>query len=663
MDRDPVSQSDTLRDARRQLYARGQVSRQRSTTTLTDKTIDVSRQWKLSQPKPKQVSAPQTPVAQVRTQKPATTHTNTAPIPAAQPAIPETVPSRPQRRTRKRFRRIVLLGSLCIFLLGVGLSGVYMYLGGNEISGDQLTLSLDGPFSAGGGEPVTLRFTVGNENAVPIENATLVVLYPPGTQSVGATPRSLTVERIPLNALVPGEISSIPLDVAFFNEEQSSQTVEATLEYTIEGSNSTFYRDLDPLTIALSSAPLLIRVDSVDKVAAGQTVNIMMTLVSNASTPLQDVLVSLDYPNGFQYQTAEPLPVFNDNVWRVDEIAPNQEVPIVLQGRIDGFADESLQINIDAGTAAATNEFLVDTALAETSIDFFIERPFVTVTPFISGETASPVLLRQEEAANVSIALTNTLPESVYDVRVEVTPSGNVLSTNSISSGSGFYDSNTGTVRWEVANNSSFQTVRPGESRTISFGVNPTTVTAAGQFDITANVYARRVAEPNAAEQLIGTANINAKYSSIPFVGSQVGRAVTASGPLPPEVGQTTTYTLTLVAEAGMNGLSDAIVETTLPVYMSFVGTDDSTIIHNPVSQQIRWNVGDLAANERRNTTFQVSITPSTSQQGRTPVLMNRQTLSGTDVFTRERLQAVADPVDAELSTELGFPEENGIVQ
>ncbi len=71
---------------------------------------------------------------------------------------------------------------------------------------------------------------------------------------------------------------------------------------------------------------------------------------------------------------------------------------------------------------------------------------------------------------------------------------------------------------------------------------------------------------------------------------------------------------------------------------------------------------GNITAGERKEVSFQVSITPSTSQVGRTPTLLQSQTLRATDRFTGTRLQAQADPVYTELSPEAGFEEDNGIV-
>jgi len=459
----------------------------------------------------------------------------------------------------------------------------------------------------------------------------------------------------------------VPVAVAVFGEEQSEQQITATLEYRIAGSNGTFYKEAEPLAFSITSSPLLVRVESVEKVASGQIVDVTMTLISNASSPLQDILVSADYPNGFRYESSEPTPVFGENVWRIEELLPQESKTIDLTGVVLGLTEETFRINVDAGPAMPDNPYIVGSVLVETGIDFFIERPFIQVVTQINREEGS-VVLSEGEVSTVDIEVTNTLDETVYDMLVEVVPGGNILDEQSIRSSSGFYDSNSGTVRWEVSNNSRFAVVRPGESRQLSFTVRPIDPRSTAAYDLVVNVYARRVAERSAAEQLIGTAETGVKFSSSIFIGSQAGHnngIFGDRGPIPPTVGEESTYTLTLVAEAGVNDLVDAVVNTSLPVYIDWLNVvaGEGELVYNPVSQQLEWQAGNILSGARKEVSFQVAIRPSVSQLGISPVLLNSQILRATDRFTDERLQEDAEPVYTELSTEFGFPEDNGIVQ
>ena len=640
-----VHDSEQLDALRRKLYARSSAANAIEQHGLTDQPVDVSRNWDLPKPKP------------VKTED------------LRQAVTPDAVQAEaPPAKPRRRYRTVILVASLLIFIFGVGLSSLYLYFGGNQISSEQIAITLDGPFTVGGGEVIDLQIGISNDNDVPIESATLILKYPPGTRSVGEAPRNLFEERIPIRDIAAGEARNVPVRVVVFGEEQSTQSISASLEYRIIGSSGTFYKDAEPLQFSISSSPLVVRLESVEKVASGQTVDVTMTVISNASSPLRDILVSAEYPNGFRFESSDPSPVFGNNIWRVEELMPEESQQITFTGVVVGLTEESFRINVDAGPAQPDNPYLVGSVLTETSLDFFIERPFIDVVTSIDGESEGPVVVAESAVSQVRVDVTNTLEETIYDMLVEVIPGGNALSDTSIQSSNGFYDSNSGTVRWEVSNNSSFAAVRPGESRSLVFSVSPASPRATASYDLVVNVYARRVAERSAAEQLIGTTLVEAKYSSVLFTGSQAGHnngIFSDAGPIPPTVGERTTYTLTMVAEAGVNDLTDAVMTTSLPVYIDWLDSTqgDGEIIYNTVSKQIEWRAGNILSDARKEISFQVGFTPSISQANQTPVLLDKQTLRATDRFTGERLQAEAEQVYTELSTEAGYAEENGKVQ
>lgn len=629
-----VREGDRLQDMRRRLYARTSAEESVAQAGLTDHPVDVSRNWNV-------------PVS---------------PSPDELVIEASSEPDKP----RRRYRTVILVASLLIFIFGVGLSSIYLYFGGNQISSAQIAVSLNGPLSVGGGEVLDLQVGLANENEVTIESATLILTYPPGTRSVGDVPRSVFEERIPVTDLTPGEVRTVPVRVAVFGEEQSEHMINATLEYRIAGSNGTFYKDADPLSYTISSSPISVRVAHVEKVVSGQTIDVTITVASNASTPQDDLLLVVDTPTGFLFESAQPAPVFGETVWSLDTLEPGGTAQVVLRGMVTGLTEEAFRINLDVGPQQLDNQFLLGSVLSEASADFTIERAFIDVQTTIDDVVNGTAVLAEGRTSQVKIDVTNTLDQTVYDLLVEVIPGGNSLTEESISANSGFFDSNTGTVRWEVANNSTFAEVNPGDSRALSFSVTPASARSTASYDLVVNVYARRVAEVSASEQLLGTSQAAVKFNSAIFTGAQAGRGgvFTDTGVIPPVVGSQTTYTLTMVAEAGVNDISDTVVRTSLPVYVDWLEQTqgDGEVTFNPVSNELEWLPGNISANSRKELSFQVGFTPSVSQVGSSPTLLNQQVFTGIDRFTDARLRATSDSVATELSTEAGYPEENGRV-
>jgi len=644
----PVESKEQIEEMRRRLYDRSGALGNSQRHDLSDTKIDVSRNWDVNK---------KTPIED----KPPLKETE------AVPRVDKVEGEPPVQNKNRGYRRFVFIGSLIIFVVTAGLASLFLYFGGNQISSSNIALEITGPGFIGGGEVVDLQITVQNQNEVTLNSVNLILKYPAGTRSVEDSPRNLYEERIPLDDIEPGEIIERPLKVAVFGEEGSEKTITAALEYRVEGSNGTFSKDSVPVSFKISSSPLVLRIENLEKVASGQVVDVTMTAVSNASTPLTDLLIYASYPNGFTFEKSDPDPVFGQNVWKIDELLPEEEISIEVQGVVTGLTEETFRINFSTGPADPDNPYMVGSTLAEGTADFLIERPFINIDLAVNQKTGPEVVLAEGADSDVIVNITNTLDETVYDMIVEVIPAGNALSENSIRSSSGFYDSNNETVRWEVSNNSSFDRILPGDSRQLQFSVRPGTVRTTASYDLVVNVYARRVAETSAQETLIGTKRIEAKYSSNVQVGSQASRSsgqITDIGPIPPKVGETTTYTVTVVAEAGANDITNGVIETSLPLYVEWLDnySAEGEVIYNSVSKKIQWNVGNVSARERKELTFQVGIKPSTSQVGSNPTLINSQSMRANDRFTGALLQDSSPAVTTELSTEMGFAEDNGRV-
>ncbi|MEY3784234.1 MAG: hypothetical protein RLZZ230_556 [Candidatus Parcubacteria bacterium] len=644
-----IQDEEQIEEMRKRLYDRGSEVEKTVRHELSETKVDITRDWAATK------SDRRTSDLRVGM--------TAAPADSRADAEDGFITEKPKRR----YRTFIMLGSFIIFALVAVVTGLYVYFGGNSVSGDNIKIAIEGKSLIGGGEQMDFQVAVTNDNSVSIEAATLIVKYPPGTKSTGDSPHNVYEERIPLNQIAPGATQNIPLQVLVYGEENAEQIISATLEYRITGSNGTFNKEAPTLAYRISSSPLTIRVDNIEKVASGQLIDVVVTIDSNASTPLNDILLVASYPDGFSLDTADPEPSYGKNVWKIKELLPEQSVQIKLRGVVSGLTEEQLHINFQAGPANVDNQFVVDAVLDELQVGFQIEQPFIDVDIAIDNDHDRAAVVGEGKESYVNLVVKNTLSETVYDMAVEVVLAGNALDEKSIKNSDGFYDSNKGTIRWEVSNNDTFARILPGDSRLLKFSVVPNSLRTAATYGLEVNVYARRVADSSALETLIGSNKAEAKYSTHVALSSQVGRnssRFTDSGPIPPQVGEVTTYTLTMVAEAGANDVSGVVVETSLPLYVNWLNEVEAngSVIYNDVSKQIEWKVGDMKQGERKEANFQVSFTPSVSQIRSTAVLLNKQNLKAEDGFTKSLLQDSVLPVTTELSTEMGFIKGNGVV-
>ena len=647
----PLKDQAQIDEIRRRLYERGAKSGVTPRHSLSKVAQSPQTQW------PGQKPLPQPDVYPV----------DHRPEVLDEPTIDVHAPSASKRRFSFTFRNVMLFGALGAFLLAILFSSLYLLFGNNPISNKNINIVINAPLTIGGGEVMDIQVSVTNENKVPIESAVLIVNYPAGSKSTDIPAKDLYEERITLNRIAAGENINIPLKAVMYGEENQERQIKATIEYRLVESNGTFYKESEPLTFKISSSPVVIRVESIKKVSAGQDIEVKLTIQSNASTPLKDVLVTANYPTNFDFSSAQPNQIFRESAWLIKELLPETSTTIVIKGGIIGKQTEEFQIQFSAGTPQQDNQFMIGSVLANATVDFIIEQPFIDVGIGVNNLTTEIVTLPTGQDTQVEVSVQNTLDQSLYDMAVEVAVKGNILVRENVQVNKGYYDSVKDVIRFDPSGDKSLAAVAPGATKKFVFTLKPGDQKSTPSYTLTANAYARRVNETSATEQLVGTAKTEVKFTSSVAITRNVGRAVpgfTDIGPIPPAPDTKTSYTVTLSAGAGGNDVTGGVLTTSLPQYVSWenLSSGDGSLAFNPVSKELTWTVGEIKAGAKKTTTFQIALLPSQNQIGTTPAVIGSQRFRATDRFTSEIVRAEAPPASSELTIESGFEENNGQV-
>jgi len=571
-------------------------------------------------------------------------------------------------KKKRSYRAIILLASLLIFIVAALASSIYLFFGANQISANNINIAMSAPFAIGGGDVLPIQLSVTNQNSVAIESAVIILNYPAGTKSADEQGKDLFEERLPVNEVKAGEVINIPTSVILFGEENEDKEIRAKIEYRVVNSNGTFFKEADPITVKINSSPLALSVASVQRVSSGQEMDVTLTLRSNSANPMRRVLVSATFPNSFSFIRSEPVPSYGQNEWLFDEILPNETYTIKMRGLVSGVTGEKAEMQFRAGNPRADNQYVMGSALSQTKTEYTIEQAFIETVVVINGSRNNPVILNPGQDTTVVVAVKNTLSEPVYDMRVEITPKGNAFSDRGLNIRSGFYSSLNQTINWEISGMPSLEQVNSGQSRNFKFTVKkPDTNLSNAEFDVSVKVFARRVSESRASEEMIGTAIGTVRYSSVINLAREVAfknNPFSDRGPVPPVANQSTSYTLTLEARAGVNEVTGGLLTTSLPQHVTWLNKTqgEGTVEFNPVSKQLRWDVGSISARGSKQIQFQVSLLPSVTHIGRTLTLLEPQDFRAVDSFTGANLQVRGERMTSELSGELGFAEGNGRV-
>ena len=276
-------------------------------------------------------------------------------------------------RKKKKYRFWILLGGLLFFALSMLVAVFFLLSGDNNIDGKNISIELSGPFSVRGGEEISVEVAIFNQNPVPIESTVLIIEYPLGSQSVSNVGQEIFNERISLGTISPGETLTVPLEALIIGEESEEKEIKVGVDYRVEGSNSTFYKDAEPFGFKVSSSPIVLKLDGLQALSSGQEYEATLTVESNATTPLNNVLVRAEYPPSFDFSQSDPQPVSADNIWSIGNLNPGDKHTIDIKGILSGEEKSEQAFTFSLGLANNRNPFILDSALTKVSDSVLIE--------------------------------------------------------------------------------------------------------------------------------------------------------------------------------------------------------------------------------------------------------------------------------------------------
>ncbi len=142
-----------------------------------------------------------------------------------------------------------------------------------------------------------------------------------------------------------------------------------------------------------------------------------------------------------------------------------------------------------------------------------------------------------------------------------------------------------------------------------------------------------------------------------------------ADGALPPKVGTETKYQITMSVENTHNEITGAKFVAKIPFYVNWVGkvTKNEKVAYNPDTREVIWTLGNVVAGAGNTTALrsaeiQLSITPSLSQLGSSPTLINEATLTGYDDFAKVDVKVNKGSLNTVLNNDPMFPSGGGSV-
>jgi hypothetical protein len=434
-----------------------------------------------------------------------------------------------------------------------------------------------------GGELTPLTLDIRNRNTVPLESTSVTLSYKQGSGSLDEQDK--IQEKKELGTISSKELKTLHYNVTLYGSESETRDITLKLEYKVAGSGALFTK-LVTVPVILRTPPISVGIDGPDKLSIGQNGTFTFTVRNNAATTSVPSVLKLQLPGNFTIESTTPKPIARSTSWNISKLAKGESQTVTVTGSFEGKQG-------DTGTLLAKVGLVGDLA-TEIGIVFASETRDVTLrssplvlTESLTTDSSLSDVIKYGDHARVVINYLNGSTESLEDVSITVSISGDAAVYNSIDPTSGYYDSIAKTITWNKATLPELAVLPPNGQGTLTLTIP---IVAKGNNSPTLKVDVAGVATAKITDDVV--ASVTKSYSvsgSATLVASTQYKtsSFANSGPIPPQPNKDTTYTVNLKVSA-QNAIGNTKVSFTLPVYATWRNmTSDPTITYDSVQNFI----------------------------------------------------------------------------
>lgn len=560
---------------------------------------------------------------------------------------------------RRKLTKKRLLGYFVIaflFMLAVAsVAGFFIFNRGQSTSGDSIQLTIAAPKEVASGEEVLFEVTYLNKENVTISEADVTVLYPEGFHFSRSEPEAVNESHTfwQLKTIPSGAGGQIKIYGQIIGEIDETKTFQATMDYTPSNFSSTF-KEKASHSLEITSSIFDLALEAPLRIVSGQDTEIEITVKNNSDINLSNVKVMATYPENFLIKNSSPKALDDEKSWFYKELKTNEEQIIVLQGVFNGEPGDTQEMKMQLGIVMNNGEFRLQN---EKSALIFLVKPELNLQLTIDG-------YNQENSANLGDILEYKITyQNASDLKLEnivlqaqFDSSTQILDFESIEDANkGIIDEEQKTITWSAEEMDELASIVPRAEGSFAVAI-PIVSSLSPQKSTDNNFSVDTFVKVNSLEAE-DTGNFEAMSESNHVtikMNSKVNLQAEAryysdefeklgSGPLPPMVGEATTYRIFWSVSNLYNDLKNAEISTVLPEDVSwngnYSGSSDTKVTFDRKTRTVTWKIQNLSANSGTllpiaEATFDISITPTLQQVGRLVMLTQKSVLNARDSFT-----------------------------
>ena len=540
----------------------------------------------------------------------------------------------------------------------------FWYYQKNFYSKESIKLEILGPETAETTEEIEYIVKYKNNGNIRVEEPILIFEYPNGSILENNAELRQTIEEKELgSAIYPGEEKIFKFKARLMGRENEPKTAKAWLSYRPKNLKAK-YESETSFTTQISKVPLTFEFDLPTKIEANKEIEFRLNYFSISEYPLSDLTIKIEYPNDFEFIESNPQALENIE-WNINSLNKTQGGRIEILGKLFGNTGEQKLFKAELGIWK-NGEFIL---LKQIFKGVEIIEPSIFVSQQINGNPEYVANLG--ELLHYEIFFKNIGEKALTNLFLVAKLEGNAYDFNSIKAPYADFNTGDNSIIFDWKKIPELQFLDGFEEGVVEFWIN-----LKPEMDIQ-NSKNKNLSIKNKvylSQQYEFATKINTKLEtkqSVFYEDEVFGN----TGPVPPKIGEATTYTVMWNLKNYYNDVKNAKIKAVLPLTVELTGKifpeeQETKFAFDPLSREIVWEIGDLIAGQgilqeldSPNIAFQIKFIPDSEQAEQTAELMSATEFSAEDIFTGQILTVNSEAINTDLPDDETISHEQGIIE
>jgi len=593
-----------------------------------------------------------------------------------------------QEKENKKGKKFFLFLFLFLIILFFGLI-VYLFISRSEIF--QRERSVELKFERLDkilvGRDFTQKISIFNRENSDLVNLELLINFPEDFYFKSAEPAcSKNFPKgclINFSAIKKERKEEIKIEGKIFGKPQEKKNFTANLTFQLANFSSWFKKE-DSGEIVLETHQFYLEIQGSQELINGEEGEFRIKVRNEHQEPVETKII-LSFPKDFQFSFFEPLAeeidlLETEKSWLLN-FAGMEEKDINFKGFFSSKIEEEKKFKLEIGLISPEKKFF-----SQQEKEFRVK---LLQPGLVSGLRINNSFLEEQAASfgqtiNFNLSYKNIGQEKISDLLIkfriinsEFLNLGNLSSLFwTWQSGEKNIEGNQWKIEttedkylfWDKSQIKNLEGIDPGQEGEIIFSlplrfyeevskIKPINPYLNFSFVIEANFFRRQLIifriESNEIKLKIDSkVKLETEARYFDDQGLKIG-----SGPIPPKVGETTTYILFFRPLNTTNEIKNVRIKTFLPEKITWLGEEKTSIgnlLFDSFLKQITWQIDTIPTysggpHSYLEASFKIGLTPSEDDRGKILTLLEKTILEAEDSFTGAKIYLEARSLDTNL--------------